>query len=125
MDQQHIEDLISGENDPKIRLQLMVMNRINLSLIANTQTTNDIATKLEMHVRSYEQTTESNTELLNKGRGAWKILVWVLSIAQLVLGGLWVESRKDIDINRSVMNSNYKSITELVIRVDNIEKRIK
>jgi len=73
-DQDEIERLIELEDDAKVRLQLIIMNRINLSMIANTSTINAVATKLDAHLTHFEERTKKEDELLNKGRGSWYLV---------------------------------------------------
>lgn len=95
-EQHNIDMLIADENDPKIRLQLMVMNRINLSLIANTETVTSLKDKLDTHLNEYEKHIEYNNKLLNQGKGAWKIIMWVLGIVQVLTIAAWADYRSDI-----------------------------
>lgn len=81
--QEEIEDLIAQEQDPKIRLQLMVMNRINLSLVENTNTIQEINSKLETHLTNFAEHTKTNEALVNKGRGAWRVVIYVFSFLQI------------------------------------------
>lgn len=81
-DLDEISEMIKQENDPKIRLQLMVLYNINLSLIANTETVNDIDTQLKTHLEEYSKRTATEEALINRGKGAWKVLAWVGGFAQ-------------------------------------------
>lgn len=102
-EQQEIEKLIAEENDPKIRLQLMVMNRINLSLIANTKTINDVAEKLDAHLTKFEQHTAQEEQMINQGRGAWKVVSWVIGIVQVIGLAIWVSANEEIaSIHQSI-----------------------
>jgi hypothetical protein len=84
----NIEDLIASENDPKQRSFLIVLNSINNSLLANTETIRDISQKLDEHLTNFEKHTAAESELINKGKGAWTVAAWVLGAAQVaVLAG--------------------------------------
>lgn len=78
-----IESMIAEENEPKQRAFLIILNSINNSLMANTNTTSDVAIKLDEHLSRFEAKSAADAELLNQGRGAWKILAWVLGVAQI------------------------------------------
>ena len=80
-----IEAMIAEENDPKQRAFLIVLNSINNSLMANTKTTTDVAEKLDAHLTRYEEHTNGEAALINKGIGAWKVIAWTLGLAQSVL----------------------------------------
>lgn len=96
LDQQNIEEMIALEDDPKIRLQLMVMNRINLSLIANTTTINEINNKLIEQVNRFEQHDRREQAILNRGKGAWTLFMWVILVMQSIIGWGWYDTRSDL-----------------------------
>lgn len=73
----NIEHLIGEENDPQQRAILIILNNINLSLMATTETTRSLAEKFDAHMTDYEA-------LRNKGVGAWRVFVWGIGIAQAV-----------------------------------------
>lgn len=91
-----IENMILQEDDPKQRAFLIVLNSINNSLIANTDTIRNVSDKLESHLQNFDTHTKEEDARLNKGRGAWKILAWVIGIAQVVALGIWNEARSEI-----------------------------
>ena len=80
-----IDDLIKQENDPKTRAILLVLQNINISLMANTQAVNDTDTQLKAHMVAVAKSTEENNALLNKGRGMWNIISLVLAAVQMAL----------------------------------------
>lgn len=81
-----IGELIKQENDPKTRAILMVLQSINLSLIANTKAVNDTDEQLRLHMVDFAVRTTESDALVNKGKGAWHVLSAVLAIAQVVIG---------------------------------------
>lgn len=91
-----INDMIAQENDPKVRLQLMVLQNINASLIANTKTVNDIDKQLTEHLREYVSRTQIEEAFINKGLGAWKIIAWVGGIAQAIILALIVNVSSEL-----------------------------
>jgi len=80
-----IDDLIKQENDPKTRAILLVLQNINISLIANTQAVNDTDKQLKAHIVDVQAQAEANTALLNRGRGAWPIISAILAAIQIGL----------------------------------------
>lgn len=80
-----ISAMITQENDPKQRAFLIVLNSINQSLQANTDTTKDVASKLDRHLSDYQQTAIIHEAMINKGRGAWTVGAWVLGMVQLAV----------------------------------------
>ena len=85
-----IEDLIAAENDPKQRSFLIVLNSINNALLANTATVRDIKDSLDDHLQQYAKDAKVDEAWKNQGRGAWRVMAWVLGLAQAVLlaGGM-------------------------------------
>lgn len=80
-----IEDMIAQENDPKQRSFLIVLNSINSALVANTATVKEIKESLDEHLEEYAVQTRNDAQLKDQGRGAWKILAWVLGCVQAAL----------------------------------------
>ena len=80
-----IDDLIKAENDPKTRAILLVLQNINVSLIANTEAVNDTDRQLKQHMVEVAKRTEESNALLNKGRGMWNVISICLTLVQ---GGL-------------------------------------
>jgi len=101
-----IEELLRDANDPKDRLMLIVLNRINNSLVSNSELTRtsselnrQMAARLEEHITSYE-------ENLNKGRGAWKVIAWVLGLLQFALGSSLVVMKQDAVAVQAALNAH-------------------
>ena len=80
-----IDDLIKAENDPKTRAILLVLQNINVSLMANTEAVNDTDRQLKQHMVEVAKRTEESNALLNKGRGMWNIISLVLAAVQVAL----------------------------------------
>ncbi|MDD4971862.1 MAG: hypothetical protein PHT07_20750 [Paludibacter sp.] len=102
-EQQDIENLIAEENDPKVRLQLIVMNRINKSLIENTRTTldivkqaNEFGEQLSAHIKNFELHRQYQDEIQNKGKGAWIVFAKVIGAVQIVGLGIWGYASNEI-----------------------------
>lgn len=121
-EQHDIEKMIEAENDPKIRLQLIVLNRINLSLIANTRTTDDIADKLESHITAFDTHRKTEEALLNKGRGAWLVAVWVLGAIQLLSITIWSDASSEMTAVKEAITSGTVKVAQLDTRVGVLEK---
>lgn len=91
-----LDHLIAQENDPKQRVFLILLNNLNGSLIENTKATANIGSKLDAHLTNFERYTKDKDEILNKGRGAWKVAAWVLGAAQVLAGVVWTEMRSEL-----------------------------
>ena len=77
-----IDELIKAENDPKARAILLVLQNINVSLIANTEAVNDTDRQLKQHMVEVAKRTEESNALLNKGRGMWNVISICLAAVQ-------------------------------------------
>ena len=77
-----IDDLIKQENDPKTRAILLVLQNINVSLMANTEAVNDTDRQLKQHMTAVAKNAEENNALLNKGRGMWNVISICLAVVQ-------------------------------------------
>ena len=80
-----IDELIKAENDPKTRAILLVLQNINVSLMANTEAVNDTDRQLKQHMTAVAKNAEENNVLLNKGRGMWNVISLVLAAVQVAL----------------------------------------
>ena len=119
-----IEDMIIKEDDPHQRAFLVVLNSINISLVANTRTVTDIGRKLEAHLVNFETHTANEAALMNKGRGAWNILAWVLSIAQVAVIGAYAHVTTEIRDIHTKMQSHLVVAKEVETRIDSVEQRV-
>lgn len=117
-----IDQLIMQEDDPKQRAFLIVLNSINNSLIANTETIKDVSEKLDAHLTSYENHVEQEDALLNKGRGAWKVMAWVISGVQVIGLGIWAMAREEIKEIHVMMQAEQKQLAQLESRVLFVER---
>lgn len=129
-EQQEIEQLIAAEDNPKDRLLLVIMNRINLSMAANTRSIENVATKLDAHLIRYTRHAKAEEALLNRGRGAWYVVLGVLGIAHLLVALLWTEYRATIaDLRAEVRKQHDEAVrndvkhTELTSKLIELERR--
>jgi hypothetical protein len=126
--QLEIEKLIGEEEDAKVRLQLMILNRINLALIANTNVTNSIRHDLDKHIEDFSKRTNAYDAAINKGIGAWSIANKILSAAlvavQVVFGALYMTIRDDIRIIRSDTSATMVEQAKRSSRIDTLEQTV-
>lgn len=117
-----IEQMILEEGDKKQRAFLIVLDSINKSLIANTDTIREVSSKLETHLEQFEAHTAQENALLNRGRGMWTVVAWVIGTAQVIGLGIWNEARTEIkDINTAVKSTQHQ-IMQIEARVLYVEK---
>ena len=102
-----IDDLIKNENDPKTRAILLVLQNINVSLMANTEAVNDTDTQLKAHMVAVAKSTEENNALLNKGRGMWNVISVCLAIVQaglIYFMGMYLSDIKSLHVSDSSLD---------------------
>jgi isocitrate lyase len=102
-----IDDLIKQENDPKTRAILLVLQNINVSLMANTQAVNDTDKQLKQHMNEVAKRTEENNALINKGRGMWNVISVCLAIVQaglIYFMGMYLSDIKGLHISDSSLD---------------------
>jgi hypothetical protein len=87
-----IQQLIREEPDSRTRALLLILERIDDSLRANTRQTHEIGTKLDAHLTRYEEQARADASLRSQAQGVWRVLTYVLAFAQAVLiaGGTWL-----------------------------------
>lgn len=88
-----IQQMIIAESDPRQRASLIVLHAISLALEANTATVRDISSKLEKHLVKFDNHATTEQELLSQGKGAWRVMAWVIGVAQVVALYAWNDVR--------------------------------
>ena len=138
-EQHDIDKLIAEENDPKVRLHLMVMNSMNRNLIANTEATNAVASMvsnvdkdLKSHIESFEVHTaeeskriKEHDEIISNGRFGWKILSWIIGIVQVLGLIIWSNTSADIKSIHTAIHSSEQIDAGLDKRITILEKASK
>lgn len=119
---QEIENMILQEDDLKQRAFLIVLNSINNSLIANTETIREVSDKLEAHLEHFDTHTKAEEALMNKGRGMWKIAAWVIGVAQGAGLYIWQHAREDLSQINLALQREQVEIAQINTRVTNVER---
>lgn len=114
--------MIANENDPKQRAFLIVLNSINLALEANTATVREISQKLEHLLGDFNTHVTEDERLVNQGRGAWKVVTWVIGIAQVMATGAFFTQRNEIADLTKASQAELISDVQVKARVDVLEK---
>lgn len=117
-----IDLMIMEEDDPKQRAFLIVLNNINKSLVANTETIRDVSDKLESHLENFEKHTQEEDAMRNKGIGMWKVAAWVIGIAQVVGLGIWQQAREELRDIHLALQKEQVQLGQLEARVLFVEK---
>lgn len=108
-----IGELIKQEDDHKTRAILMVLQNINLSLIANTNAVKDTDEQLKNHLIEFKIRTAEADALVNKGKGVWMILSGVLIIAQAIIVWAMLRSLDEINVMHSIDQNHAARISIL------------
>lgn len=123
-----LKQLIAQENDPKMRVLLMLVNNSNDNLAANTlaveaniSAINELANRLDGHLVTFEQRALRDDEIRNQGKGAWRILAWVLGLAQAAGAYVWVDIKAEIKELHLANVSSQKVEASLESRINSIE----
>lgn len=85
--QHEIDALIKDEQDPRNRAMLLVLSKIATTLTDNTRMTREIDTRLAQHLTRYERRAEEDAEIQSRALGAWRVIAWLLGMAQLLAFG--------------------------------------
>jgi len=117
-----IDAMIAQEDDSKQRAFLIVLNNINKSLVANTETIREVSDKLEQHLEHFDKHTREEEALMNKGRGAWRVATWVIGIAQVIGLGIWVQAREELKDIHLALQKEQVQLMQLESRVLFVEK---
>ena len=120
----NIEDLIAKENDPDKRLYLLVLNNINNSLMENTHSVKLLNGKLDNHLVQFAEHARNEEALMNKGRGIWIVLAFVLGIAQVLAGYTWVQIRADLESIHAAIIAGQITDAKVTMQIEAIEHRI-
>ena len=120
-----INQLIADESDPKQRAFLIVLHNINLSLEANTKTVRDIGDRLEEHITKFTDHANNEQIMVAQGKGAWRVMAWVLGVAQLMVIGLWTTVKTDLSSLNAHDQQFEVAHIQLMNRVDILEKKVK
>jgi len=127
--QNDIDALISAENDHSKRAVLIVLQSINRSLIANTIATE--MTQIDMgkhradfnlHLKNFEAHAMNEEAIMNKGKGAWWVMAFVLSMVQAIAIYGWNASRNEIDLMKAEAHAAEITHQKLQNRIEILER---
>ena len=116
-----IEAMIAEENDPKQRAFLIILNSINHALMANTSATAGLSQKFDDHLTTFEQKVAADAEILNQGKGMWKVIAWGLGAAQAVVIALAVYAANDLKALHLAIQTGHDMDVRLESRIERIE----
>jgi hypothetical protein len=116
-----IESMIAAENSPSQRAFLIVLNSINNALVENTAMTKDVSEKLESHLVNFTQHIKEEDEIVNKGRGAWKIIASVAGLIQLLIFGYFSQMHSEINLLQEFRQTQMQSNVSDELRITRLE----
>jgi hypothetical protein len=127
-----LRQLIAHEDDPKLRVLLMLVNTFNENLAANTiavdsnaAAVNEIASKLDTHLLAFEERAAKDDALRNQGKGAWRVLAWVLGIVQVIGLGIWGEAKGEIKDIHAALTAAARADASVDSRITVLESVMK
>lgn len=120
-----IEEMILREDDPKARAYLIILSSLHHALVANTSATLEIKRSLDEHLNNFEKQTEEHRALMNQGRGAAKVVAWVLGIVQVIGLAIWIEAKSEIKGIYSALNAAQTKDVRADAALEDHERRIK
>lgn len=118
-----IESMIAEENDPKQRSFLIILNSINNSLVANTQVTANLSKQFEDHLKTFEDKVAEDAELLNQGKGAWKVAAFVLGGMQAIVVSAAVYAANDIKAIHTAIHEGQLTDARIEARIERLESK--
>jgi len=123
--QHEIEEMIAEENDPKQRAFLIILNSINRALVANTSATAGLSQKFDDHLTKFEEKVEADAEILNQGKGMWRVIAYGLGAAQAVVIALAVYAANDLKALHDELQKGHDMDLRLESRIEHIENSTK
>lgn len=127
----NIDQLIAAEADESKRVLLLVMNSMKQSLDANTRLTHALsesmeryATDFKEHKEEFNEHTEKQEEIINKGKGARVVILWVAGVVQAIGLSAWFNINGDMNEIRHDLNSNSAYHASNTQRDDEQDRRI-
>lgn len=120
-----IEEMIAREDDPKARTYLIILSSLHHALVANTSAALEIKCSLDEHLNNFEKQTEEHRALMNQGRGAAKVVAWVLGIVQVIGLAIWVEAKADLKGIHDALTAAQAVDIRANAKIDEHETRLK
>lgn len=99
---QTILDLISTENDPGKRANLLILQAMAINLSANTMALNALSTEIydhkkefKAHREEFKQHVEDETEIMSQIKGGSKVFMYFISVIQALVIGAFTLGMRD------------------------------
>lgn len=113
--EEKIIKLIEDTGDNKDKAYLLILMKLNDSIITNTNNVNKVANKLKDIVGAFDSHVKREEAILNRTRGWRDILVWVLGLVQAV--GIWAL----VHLNTELKDIKEEQVTQKVTLQSHIQ----
>lgn len=120
-----IDTMIAAEDDPKARTHLIILSSLHNALVANTSAALEIKRSLDEHLTNFEKQTEEHRALMNQGRGAAKVMVWVLGGLQAVVTAALIALSADLKSIHDAVSEAKTVDVRTNAKLDEHEARLK
>jgi ferric-dicitrate binding protein FerR (iron transport regulator) len=116
-----IDRMIAEEDDPKMRVLLMLVSTFNKNLTENTLAVESLGIKFDTHLTTFEARSARDDETRSQVKGAWKVLAWVLGVVQCIGLAIWIEAKSDIKEIHSAIAEGRAAKIEMDARIKALE----
>ena len=111
-----IQAMIAAENDPDKRIQLIVLNNMNNTLLETIQVVRNLVEEQKTQREAFEAHARNGDALMNQGRGMWRVIAAVALAAQGMVGWAWYEVR-------DTLKTMQATDVRVESRIDALERR--
>ena len=108
--QQQIEELILSAESPKDKAFLLIMNKIALSLDANTELTQDLSKDFKAQANAFKIHENQDLALINQGKGGLRVAIMLLVGLQAIGGFVINNTLNEIKSIRSELTVVQRNI---------------
>ena len=95
------------------RAMLLIIYRMHQELIANTQSTRQIALAAEDHANTLRQHAQDEMALINQIRGGWRAATVAFGVITVLLGALQAMAMRELNMARDTIATNTNRIYAL------------
>lgn len=108
--QQQIEDLILSADNPKDKAFLLIMNKISLSLDANTILTESLSKDFKAQTSAFQAHEEQELTIVNQSKGGFRVAIVLLAVIQFIGGAIVKDTLDEVKSIRKDLTSVQRTI---------------
>ena len=108
--QQQIEDLILSADNPKDKAFLLIMNKISLSLDANTILTESLSKDFKAQTSAFQAHEEKELTIVNQSKGGFRVAIVLLAVIQFIGGAIVKDTLDEVKSIRKDLTSVQRTI---------------